>query len=507
MREAPRHKLSGRDFLAGLSVMLVLIPQSMAYAELAGLPSHHGLYAAFAGPMAAAFFASSPYLQTGPVALTALLTLGALLPLAPAGSPEFVGLAALLAIVVGLVRVGVGYFRVGWVSYLMSRPMLSGFTSGAAILIAGSQLPGALGADAPEAGVLGRAWWALSHPGSWEVAAVALSAVTVALVLGSRRVSPLLPGVLIAAGGGLLFSVTTGYSGSVVGDIPFGLPPVGFDLPWASLPALVLPGAVIALVGFAEAASISRAYAAADRERWDADDEFVSQGWANVAAGFVAGFPVGGSFSRSSVNRLAGATSRWSGFITGLGVLLFLPFAGVLSALPRAVLSGIVIAAIWSLFRPRELLSIWRASRPQAVVAGGTFLLTLVLAPRIEQAVLLGILMAGAVHLWRELSPGVDARREGDTLILEPEGVLWFGSAPALEDALLKRLAKEPDVERVVLRCGGLGRIDLTGAYGLQELLEQARGAGLEVEVEDVPAHSMRLFTALGIGTDSGQAS
>ena len=203
MRAEPDRRFSVADLIAGISVTLILVPQSMAYAELAGLPSQHGLYAAALPPIAAAFFASSAYLQTGPVALTALLTLGALSPLAPPGSPEFVGLAAVLAVVVGLVRILVGVLRVGWLSYLMSAPMMGGFTSAAAILILSSQLPGAFGVEPPDGSVLGRAIWAVSHPASWEAPAVALTAITVVLVLGGRRIHPLVPGVLIAAGGGL----------------------------------------------------------------------------------------------------------------------------------------------------------------------------------------------------------------------------------------------------------------------------------------------------------------
>lgn len=507
VRSDPVHGFSWRDVVAGLSVALVLIPQSVAYAELAGMPSHHGLYAAALPPIAAAFFASSPYLQAGPVALTALLTLGALLPLAQAGSAEYVGLAALLALVVGVVRMLVGALKAGWLSYLMSRPMLSGFTSAAAILIVSSQLPGALGSPAPDGSVLGRAVWAIGHPTSWEVASIGLTAVTVLLVWGGRAIHSLVPGVLLAAAGGIVFSSLTGYAGAAVGDIPAGLPRLTLDLPWHRLPVLLLPGAVIALVGFAEAASIARVFASEDRQRWDANREFLGQGAANLAAAIAGGFPVGGSFTRSSVNRLSGGRSRWSGLVTGFSVLLFLPFAGVLAPLPTAVLAGIVIAAISTLFRPRELLRLWRLSRPQAFVGWGTFAFTLLLAPHIEQAVLLGVVMATAVHLWRQLRPGLVARREGDTLYLEPSGVLWFGSAPAMEDALFARLDDEPDVRRVVLKCSGLSRIDITGAYSLAEMLDHVHRAGLEMEIEGVPEHARRILEAVGVGTHKPPAS
>jgi SulP family sulfate permease len=271
------------------------------------------------------------------------------------------------------------------------------------------------------------------------------------------------------------------------------------DLPWRRLPALVLPGVVIAMVGFAEAASISRTFASEDRERWDANREFVSQGAANVVAGLTGGFPVGGSFARSSLNRLTGASSRWAGMVTGVAVLLFLPLAGVLADLPRAVLAGVVIAAVWSLFRPRALLGVWTFSKPQALVGWTTFALTLLLAPHVEHAVLLGVLMAGTVHLWRELTPEVGSHREGDTLVLDARGVLWFGSAPALDDRILECLDAERDVERVVIRCGGLGRIDVTGAHALAEMLDQLRAAGLVVELTEVPDHARRVLAAVGL--------
>lgn len=497
----PTHQFSLRDVLAGLGVALMLIPGSMAYAELAGLPSHHGLYAAAAAPIAAALYASSPYLQTGPVAMTALLTLGALLPLAEPGTAEFATLAALLAVVCGLVRAAVGLLKAGWVSYLMSRAVMTGFTSAVAILIVCARLPSTFGVDISEAnvGVVRGAFLTLSDPGLWELSALALTTTSVMIIVIGRAIHTLVPGVLIAALVGLLFSIISGYNGSVVGDIPVGLPAVSIDFPWSSLPALILPGAVIAVVGFADSASIARVFANEDRQRWNPSREFLSQGMANIAAGFVGGLPVGGSFARSSVNRFSGARSRWSGFIAGLVVLAFLPFAYVLAPLPQAILSGIVIAAIWPLFRVKELMSLWAISGPQALVGWGTFGFTLILAPRIEQAVVLGVLMATAAHMWRELQPGVETQIEGEELHFEPKGVLWFGSAPALEDSLLSSLAQEPNVKRIIVHCAGLGRIDLTAAQGIARIAEQAQVAGLEMEIRGAPEHAYRVLQAVGL--------
>ena len=482
------------DLLAGLGVALVLIPQSLAYAELAGLPAHRGLYVAALAPMAAAFFASSPWLQTGPVALTSLLTLAALVPLAPAGTPEFVALAGLLALVVAASRLIIGIFKFGWVAFFLSQPVLMGFTAAASLLIMGSQLPAALGLTPPVEGVAERVFWALSNPGLWEPEALGLSIVTVFLMFGSRKLHPAVPGVLLASMIGWGFSVVSGYSGTVVGVVPLSLGVFSVSFPWTRLPALILPGVVISLVGFAEAATVSQAYAARERRPWDPNREFVSQGVANLAAALAGGFPVGGSFSRTSLAYLAGARTRWAGFVAGFFVLLFLPFASVLAPLPRAVLAAIVISAVSKLFRLRPLLRLWKLSPPQALVGWTTFLLTLLLSPHVEEAVILSVVLAMSIHLWRELTPGFVARLEGDTLFFELRGVLWFGSAPILERALLAHLGASTSLKRVVFHLGGLGRVDLTGAMALKRLQENISRNGLDFRMCEAPGHACRIL-------------
>ncbi|MEE3275554.1 MAG: SulP family inorganic anion transporter [Actinomycetota bacterium] len=400
---SPPSKAGVADLLAGLSVALVLIPQSMAYAELAGLPPHVGLFASTLPLVVAALCASSPYLQTGPVAMTSLLTLGALTGLAQPGSADYVALAALLALVVGVTRLLLGVLRLGLVTYLMTDPVVAGFTSAAAILIMCSQLPKALGVAAPDGGVLWRAGWSLGHPGDWEFMAILLAAVTLVLLLQrGRRIHRFFPSALVAMTGGILYAEVTDYAGPTVGEVPTGLPSIGLDLPWDQLGSVVVAGVVIALVGFAEAASISRVFATEERQRWSADREFISQGLANVAGAVAGAFPVGGSFSRSSLNRLAGARTRWSGLVTGIVVLAFLPFADVLETLPRAVLGGVVIAAVLGLIQPRKLLGLARASTGDGVVTLGTFAATLALAPRVDRAVLVGIMLALAVRARRQ---------------------------------------------------------------------------------------------------------
>jgi len=485
----PKHATVA-DAIAGVSIALILIPQSLAYARVAGLPAYIGLYAAALPPIAAGFFASSPYLQTGPVAVTAVLTAGALAGLAAPGSPEYVALASLLALTVGVLRIGIGAFGLGKVVYMMSEPVLRGFTVGAAILITASQIPGLLGTSAGGNPIPG-AWTALTSWRDWDPETIGIATAAAVTVAITRRIHPLVPWALIVTVGGLLWSMATGYGGSIVGAVPEGLPPLSLRLPWGAGALLTLPGVVIALVGFAEAASISRTFAARDRQHWDPDREFVSQGMANVASALSGGFPVGGSFSRSSMARMLGATTRWSGAVAGVAVLFFLPFASVLGPLPVAVLSVMVITAVVGLIRIRSILDMWALSKPQFLVAGATLVLTVLLSPRIDNAVLLGILLAVAVHLWREFDVKVATWKEEDVLHVRPEGVLWFGSAEALKQNVQELLADET-IARLVLHMERAGRVDLTASLVLEHLVDQARAAGIATEVQSADPLSAR---------------
>jgi SulP family sulfate permease len=473
------------------------VPQSLAYAELAGTPAVHGLYTAAVATIAAGLIGSSPYLQTGPVALTSLLTFGALAPLAEAGTQDFAVHAALLALVVGAVRLLLGLLRWGVVAYLMSQPVVSAFTAAAAILIISSQLPGLLDVRTDDANPLVAAGTALGDPGGWGVVSVAIGLGTVAVVVGGRRLGPRFPGALVATAAALGLSALGWVTVTEVGDIPDGFPPLSSGLPWGTFGSLVVPGAVIALVGFAEPASIARRYAAEDRTPWDADREFVGQGLANIAAGAFSGYPAGGSFSRSALNRLSGARTRWSGVVTGLAVLAVMPVASVLGSLPRAALAGLVVAAVVTLVDFRPFVEAWRASRPQFLVAVPTFVATLAFAPRVERGVLVGVALSLAVHLWRELRLELDVWTTEDTLHVRPQGVLYFASAPSLETRVMTLMAEGPDLRHVVVHLDRLGRLDLTGALVLRSLVEDMQRAHADVVIEGTQPQARRLVDAV----------
>ncbi len=484
------------DLVAGISVALVLIPQSLAYAEIAGVPPHIGLFAAALPPLLAAPFVSSPYLQTGPVALTSLLTFGALSGLETAGSGEYVELAALLALIVGVARIALGLLRMGTVAYLMSQPVLTGFTSAAAILIISSQVPGMFDADPTTEGVLERAWWVLRRPDEWSTTALVLTVITVAVVLGARRVHQLFPGVLLMVIGAVIWSDLSDYSGSVIGDLPGGFISIDLGLPYGDAGSLIVPGIVIALVGFAEPASIARTFATADRIPWDANRELVSQGVANLASGISGAFPVGGSFSRSSLNRLAGGRTLWSGAITGLTVLLAVPFAPALEPLPRAVLGAIVFSAVYRLIDLKAMVRIARQSGVQGAVAVGTFAATLIASPNVERGVIAGVVFAIAGHLYRELRVDHAHAVEGDTVVLRPGGVVWFATTPQLERRFIAAIADHPELTRLRIDLANVGRLDYSGAATLATLVDDAVNGGVEVAIVNIPPHSTRALAA-----------
>ncbi|MDG2026808.1 MAG: SulP family inorganic anion transporter [Acidimicrobiales bacterium] len=483
---------SAGDVIAGVSVALVLIPQSLAYAEIAGVPPHVGLFAAALPPLIAAPLMSSPYLQTGPVALTSLLTFGALSGLAATTTPEYVELAALLALIVGVSRLLLGLFRMGTIAYLMSQPVLQGFTSAAAILIVSSQLPSMFAVDPDTDGVLPRAWSTITSPGDWSGSAIALTLLTVAVVLGSRGIHKLFPGVLLMVVGATVWSAVTDYTGPTVGDLPDGFITLSLDLPYDKFGDLIIPGIVIALVGFAEPASISRTFAALDRIPWSANRELISSGVANMTSAISGAFPVGGSFSRSSLNRFAGAKSNWSGAVTGAVVIAALPLASNLESLPRAVLGAIVFTAVYRLIQPLPIMRMWKQSAPQAAIATGTFVATLLFSPNVERGVLLGVGLAIGFHLYREMRVDHAYSVDGDQLTVRPSGVVWFASTPGLEDAFREAVAEHPEASHLIVDVGQCGRLDYSGANTLSELIGDLTNDGMTVEFANIPPHAAR---------------
>ncbi len=486
------------DLIAGISVFLILIPQGLAYAELSGMPPHLGLIAGVFPPIAAAFFVSSPYLQTGPTALTALLVLGSLAPLAAAGTPEYVKLGAQLALMVGVLRIGFGLLRLGIIAYFVSQPVLIGFTTGAALLITATQVPAVLGVAGDGDRVATRALDAIGQAGSWSTPTLFIAALTFALTIGLRRVHPLFPSVLVAVAVSWVLTAVLNLDVATIGSTRAGFPSLSFNFASGRFVDLIIPAVVIALIGFVEPASIARGYATAKRERWSANQEFLSQGVANLAASVTGTFPVGGSLGRSSLNERLGARSRWSGAVTGLTMLAFLPFVGLLETIPRAALAAVVITAAVSLVRFDRIVAMWKWSKPQTGTAIATLAATFALDPRIDRAILFGVGLSVAIHLWRETQVWVAIQRiDETTLRIAPQGVIWFASINRVMENALATVADNKHMNRVIIDLEGVGRLDLTAAALLADFASDLRDNGVEVRFDHIPPHAKRIFDSL----------
>ena len=488
------------DVVAGLSVALVLVPQSLAYAVLAGMPAGTGLLVAVAAGLAAAVLTSSPYLQAGPVAITALLTFGALAPLAEPASAEYVALAAVLALAVGLVRLVIGLTRSGVLAYLMSEPVVVGFTAGAGVVIIATQIPPLVGVDGGDGPTLLVAVRVLLAMDTWDLATAGLGVAVGALLLAGLHIAPRAPWVLVVVAASITLVRVGWYDGQLVGALP-SLVPTLPGLPAASaLPALIVPALVIAVIGFGDVAAISRTYATATRTGWDADREFVAQGAANLAAGAVGGFPVGGSFSRTALAVSSGARSAWAGAVAALAALVAVPFSGLLADLPVTTLAGIIVASVVGLADPRPVWRLRAYSRQQFLIAAITAALTLLLAPQIQWALIVGVALAIAAHLRRELLIAVPYEVQEGTAHLHPTGVLYFASAHLLGDRMREVLAAT-DVDRIVVHLDRLGRVDVTGALAVRDFVREAERAGVTVELTDATPPSRKIIArVLGDG-------
>lgn len=390
------------DLLAGLTVAIVAVPQALAYAQLAGLPPHLGLYAAFIPTLIAALWGSCAQLSTGPVALTSLLVAATLAPVLPPGAPGYLGLAVILALLSGLMQGAAGLLRAGRIVERMPEAVVLGFVNAAALMIAASQLPALFGVEGPREPNLLRTAIALRDGwGGLHVITALFGVLSLAAMWWLRRVNPLWPGALLALVVGIVVSRLIdfeGKGGRTIGDLPAGLP--SFTLPPGDVALYValVPGALtVAVVSFVEVLSSSKAISAKTGRPWDIDRELVGQGLAKIAAAFSGAFPVSGSFSRSALNYASHAKTPLASILCGLLVGVALLFAtGALHHLPRAVLSAVIVLAVINLFTPGQMLALWRHAPRDGLVATITFVATLATAPRIHYG-LLGGLVAAAV--------------------------------------------------------------------------------------------------------------
>ena len=490
------------DSVAGLTVALVAIPQSLAYAQLAGLPPHYGLYAALVPTVVGALFGSSAQVSTGPVALTSLLTAASIAPLAAAGGGAYVGFAIALALLSGLFQLGFGVMRLGLLMNLLAHPVLMGFVNAAAILIVLSQVPALLGVPLPKTGhAFLDIWQVLARSQEAHGYSIAFAVTAIGALLAFRRFAPRLPGVLITVALLTLASYLLGYAntgGSVVGEIPRGLPTLA--LPGLALETWIdlLPAAfVIAVVSFMEAMSSAKIAALKTATRWDENQELIGQGLAKIAAAFCQTMPVSGSFSRSALNLAAGARTGVSSIVCALCVLLtLLFFTPLLRHLPLPVLAAIIVVALSNLINLRSLRNAWRASRDDAAAAALTFAATLVFAPQIQNGIFIGIVASLGLFVYRRMRPTVEviepataqlgrvAQGKLPEKLRETVGMIRFDASLVFvnvayfEEAVLQLERRHPGLPFVLVSASSINALDASGVEMLATLAEALQKSG-----------------------------
>lgn len=512
------------DVVAGIVTAIMLIPQSMAYAQLAGLPPQIGLYASVAPLIVYALLGTSGQLSVGPVAITSLLVFSGVSSLATPGSERYIQLVLLLAFMVGAIKLALGVFRLGVILNFISHPVLAAFTSASALIIAVGQLKYILGYRIGGEHLHETIAQAIAGLGQTNLVTLAIGLGSIGLLLFFRQgLRPLLRRAglpplavtLIVSGAPLLavilgiviaqaFQLDQTAKVAVVGSIPAGLSPISVPaMTMADAQALLPTALTIVLVSVVESIAVAKALASKRRQVIDPDQELVALGAANITASFFSGYPVTGGFARSVVNAQAGAITGLASLITAAGIaLILLFFTPIFYYLPQAVLAATVIVAVIGLVDLREPQRIWRTNRGDAF----TWLLTFiaVLALGIETGIFIGVGSALVLYLWRTSRPHIAiVGRLGDSEVyrnverhqvktwphvvaVRVDESLYFANTRYLEQALLRIVAERPEVKHLVLIGSAINFIDLSALHTLDHLIDELRDAGVEFHLADI---------------------
>ncbi|WP_322494515.1 SulP family inorganic anion transporter [Chloroflexus sp.] len=512
------------DVVAGIVTAIMLIPQSMAYAQLAGLPPQIGLYASVAPLIVYALLGTSGQLSVGPVAITSLLVFSGVSSLATPGSERYIQLVLLLAFMVGVIKLLLGVLRLGVILNFISHPVLAAFTSASALIIAVGQLKYILGYRIGGEHLHDTIAQAIAGLGQTNLVTLAIGLGSIALLLLFRHgLRPLLRWAglpplavtLIVSGAPLLtvilgiviaqgFQLDQTAKVAVVGAIPPGLSPLSTPaMTMADAQALLPAALTIVLVSVVESIAVAKALASKRRQAIDPDQELVALGGANIAASFFSGYPVTGGFARSVVNAQAGAITGLASLVTAAGIaLILLFFTPIFYYLPQAVLAATVIVAVIGLVDLREPQRIWRTNRGDAFTWLITFVAVLVLG--IETGIFAGVASALVLYLWRTSRPHIAiVGRLGDSEVyrnverhqvktwphvvaVRVDESLYFANTRYLEQALLRIVAERPEVKHLVLIGSAINFIDSSALHTLDHLIDELRDAGVEFHLADI---------------------
>ncbi|HHO52785.1 MAG TPA: solute carrier 26 family protein [Deltaproteobacteria bacterium] len=493
------------DLAAGLTTAIMLVPQAMAYAMLAGLDPIIGLYASTLPLATYALLGTSRQLAVGPVAMVSLLVASGVSALAGDDPGTYAALAAVLALLVGGMQLGMGVLRLGFLVRFLSHPVIAGFTSAAALIIGLSQLGHLLGVKIARSHHVHEILWAaLRHLGEANLVTVGISAASIAALVVLKRLAPRFPRFLLVVVGGTLAVWGLGLDQlgvAIVGDVPPGLP--GLSLPRiepTQLGALIPVALTISLVGFMESISVAKNFARVHRYEIDADQELKALGIANLVGSLSGAYPVTGGFSRTAVNDQAGARTGVASLITaGVVALTLLFFTPLFYYLPRGVLAAIIMTAVFGLVDVSGARHLWRVSRPDLGLMGLTFLATLSLG--IEQGIGVGVIASLLWFVWRTSRPHVavlgrlpgstvyrnvarhpEAAQTPGVLALRIDAPLFFANTAFLK-ATLDALESEEDhpLQHVVLDAKAIGSVDAQALDALEEIFDGYQHRGVSV--------------------------
>ncbi len=539
-----RENLVG-DLMAGLIVAIMLVPQGMAYAMLAGLPPEVGLYASIVPLVIYGLLGTSRTLAVGPVAIVSLLVASGVTPLAEPGSVQYVQYALALALLVGIIQFGMGMVRLGFLVNFLSHPVISGFTSAAAIVIGFSQLKHLLGLPIPRTEHFHELLlYAGQHLAESNLLTVGIGLGSIGILLyfkyrlGSqlRRwgavdslIIPLTksaPLVIVALGTGLVWALNLDQRAGVaiVGDVPAGLPSLSLPVFDLNLWQLLLPTALaISFVGYMESISVAKSLASKRRQKVDANQELVALGAANLGATLTGGYPVTGGFSRSVVNFAAGANTGLASIITaGLIAVTVIFLTPLFYFLPRAVLAAIIMVAVFGLIDVATFKYVWRYNKADAASLLITFLAVLTVG--VETGIVVGVIATILLFLWRTNRPHVAiVGRVGDTetyrnvrrhqvktcphvIAMRIDESLYFANTKFLEDKVLCAIADRPEVKHLVLIGIAVNFIDASALETLESLIDELRDAGVTLHLAEIKGPVMDRLQAIGfvdkIGAD-----
>ncbi len=490
------------DIVAGLTGAVIVLPQGVAFAMIAGLPPQYGLYTAIVPPIIAALFGSSFHLISGPTTAISIVVFSTISPLAEAGSEQYIALVLTLTLLAGVYQLVLGLARMGSLVNFVSHTVVVGFTAGAAILIATSQLKHFFGVEMPRGESFAHTWMhlieKLPHSNLY-VVAIAITTLISALLF--KKFLPRWPNMLMAMVVGAILSLLLGaeqHGIKLVGELPAMLPPLSMpDFSFATLKQLA-PGALaVALLGLVEAVSIARSVAAKSHQRIDGNQEFIGQGLANIAGSFFSSYASSGSFTRTGVNYEAGARTPLAAIAAALSLALILLLIAPLTAyLPIPAMAGILLLVAFNLIDWHHIHSIVHTSRAEASILATTFFATLFL--ELEFAIYVGVMLSLVVYLNRTARPKVTTMAPDSNEIHRPmvsvshnpqpqcpqvrivrmDGSLFFGAVNHVAGQFRFFGEEAPEQRRILLLCNSVNFIDVAGAEWVMQEAQRLKSQG-----------------------------